>query len=187
MIPIFEQGDGRGIGLGLEKFLERFDEICAQKTAKDSDKAFGFIFYDFRDESIREVLNDQGVFARLDRLAGENLNLFYLHTGNVRTIRAFNAYFLNVLGIEERASLPCMVFFRVHDGKIKDVEVAQLEISNLHLAFPELYVAIERYRSALCASSSTPSHFIRWLKGGAQFISLEVFRAILREALDRLP
>jgi len=187
MIPIFEQGDGRGIGLGLEKFLERFDEICAQKTAKDSDKAFGFIFYDFRDESIREVLNDQGVFARLDRLAGENLNLFYLHTGNVRTIRAFNAYFLNVLGIEERASLPCMVFFRVHDGKIKDVEVAQLEIPNLDMAFLELYVAIERYRSALCASSSTPSHFIRWLKGGAQFISLEVFRAILREALDRLP
>lgn len=79
-----------------------------------------------------------------------------------------------------------MVFFRVHDGKIKDVEVAQFEISNLHLAFPELYVAIEQYRSALCASSSTPSHFIRWLKGGAQFISLEVFRAILREALDRL-
>jgi hypothetical protein len=184
MIPIFEQGAGRGIGHDLVTFLERFDEICDQKTANGSDKAFGFIFYDFRDETIRQVLSDDGVFARLDRLADENLSVFYLHAGSKEAIRSFNAYFLRALGIKERASLPCMVFFRVHDGKIRDVEVAQLEISNLHIVFHELYVAIERYRSPSCVSSSAPPHStIRWLKDGAQFISLEVFRAALGELL----
>src|SRR4051794_23909088 len=98
MIPIFEQGDGKGIGHGLDSFLVRFDAICREQLANDRAKAFAFIFYDFESD-LRKLLKDQGVFAQLDRLAGGNLSVFYLHSGRRGTTDQFNATFLSKLGI----------------------------------------------------------------------------------------
>ncbi|PPT76055.1 hypothetical protein XaplCFBP3122_11425 [Xanthomonas arboricola pv. populi] len=184
MIPIFEQGSGNGIGHGLQSFLRRFDEICVEHLAKGRAKSFAFIFYDFTDQAIREVLKNQGVFAQLDRLSGKELSVFYLHAGKKAAVDAFNAHFFDALGIKDQATLPCVVFFRLQEGAVEGVEIAQLENADLVHGFHELYGAIQQYLSASPAASIEPSRAIRWLKGGAKFLSIEVFRAALKKGFE---
>ena len=184
MIPIYEQGSGNGIGHGLSSFLGRFDEICLEHLNNGRAKSFAFIFYDFTDQAIRKILNNQGVFAQLDRLSGKELSVFYLHAGTKAGVEAFSAHFVRALGIEGQAILPCVVFFRVREGTIEDVEIAQLESADLIHGFPELFGAIQQYLSAKPAASGEPSHAIRWLKGGAKFLSIELFRAGLKKGME---
>jgi hypothetical protein len=184
MIPIYEQGSGNGIGHGLQSFLQRFDEISAEHLAEGRAKSFAFIFYDFTDQAIRKILKNQGVFAQLDRLSGRELSVFYLHAGTKAAVEAFNAHFFSALGVEGQATLPCVVFFRVQKGAIEDVEIAQLESADLLHGFHELYGAIQQYLSASPAASTEPSRAIRWLKGGAKFLSVEVFRAALKKGFE---
>jgi len=186
MIPIYEQGSGKGVGHGLSSFLRRFDEICAVHLTEGRAKSFAFIFYDFTDQAIRKILKDQGVFAQLDRLAGKQLSVFYLHAGTKAAVEAFNAHFLSALGVEGQATLPCVVFFRAQKGTIEDVEIAQLESADLVHGFHELYGAIQQYLSATPAAPTEPSRAIRWLNGSVKFLSVEVFRAALKKGFELL-
>lgn len=184
MIPIYEQGSGNGIGHGLSSFLRRFDQICTEHLSEGRAKSFAFIFYDFTDQAIRKILKNEGVFAQLDRLSGKELSVFYLHAGAKTTIEAFNAYFFSELGIEGQATLPCVVFFRIRESTIEDVEIAQLESADLIHGFSELYGAIQQYLSAKPAASAESSRSIRWLKGGVKFLSVELFRAALKKGME---
>jgi hypothetical protein len=56
MIPIFEQGPGKGMGHSLRSFHERFDKIYREHIHVGRAKAFAFIFYDFTDEHLRRLL-----------------------------------------------------------------------------------------------------------------------------------
>ena len=182
MIPIYETGTGNGIGHTIASFQARFDQICAEHLEQSRAKSFAFIFYDFLNRDIQQILRDQGAFAQLDRLSGRQLSLFYLHAGRRTAVESFNAHFLSVLGVKGEASLPCVVFFRVRDDEIVDVEVAELQSANLIHGFHELYVAIESYLK-LDTAAPPDSRTIRWIKGGARFISVEVFRSALRHLL----
>ncbi|GHT82869.1 hypothetical protein AGMMS49543_08640 [Betaproteobacteria bacterium] len=184
MIPIYEQGSGKGIGHGLQSFLWRFDEICTEHLARGRAKSFAFIFYDFTDQAIRKILKSQGVFTQLDRLSCTELSVFYLHAGTKAAVEAFNAHFFSVLGIEDQTMLPCVVFFRVQKGVVEDVEIAQLESTDLVHGFHELYGAIQQYLSTSPAASTGQSRAIRWLKGGSRFLSVEVFRAALKKGFE---
>jgi len=186
MIPIYEQGNGRGIGHGLQSFLERFDAICAEHLAKGRAKSFAFIFYDFRDQALRRILKKQGVFTKLDRLSGTELSLFYLHAGTKRAVNLFNSHFFSALQIDGQVTLPCVVFFRVHESQIEGVEIAQLESADLIYGFEELYGAIKHYLRAQPVTPPGQSRAIRWLRGGANFLSLELFRAALKKSLELL-
>lgn len=183
MIPIYEQGTGNGIGHGLKSFFERFDTICAEHVVAGRARAFAFIFYDFTDGPLRKILKNQGVFAKLDRLSGTDLSVFYLHTGTRHAVEAFNAKFLAALGVEGQATLPCVVFFRVHETQIQDVEIAQLDSSDLIHGFNELYEAIEKYLAAQPRTGGEPN-LLKWVKSSSSFIGLELFRAALKKALD---
>jgi hypothetical protein len=107
-----------------------------------------------------------------------------LHAGTKAAVEAFNAHFFSALGIEGQATLPCVVFFRVRKGAIEDVEIAQLESADLVHGFHELYGAIQQYLSASPAASTESSRAIRWLKGGAKFLSVEVFRVALKKGFE---
>src|SRR6266700_5291869 len=106
MIPIYEQGQGRGIAHGLDSFLDRFDAICQEHVTSKRAKAFAFIFYDFVDQDLRRILKNQGAFAQLDRLAGDDLSVFYLHMGRRDTVSKFNTAFLSKLGVIDKATPP---------------------------------------------------------------------------------
>lgn len=186
MIPIYEQAQGRGIGLGFDSFLRRFEEICQEHLDLGRAHAFAFIFYDFQDQALRRIINDHGVFAQLDRLSGENLSVFYLHAGTRRSVEKFNKVFLSILSVEDEAQLPCVVFFRYKENEIRDVAIAQLDNASLLHGFHELYGAIERFTTAAPAISAKRSRCLKWLAAGGGFVSLEAFRAALRWAFDSL-
>jgi len=182
MIPIFEQGPGRGIGHSLEGFVARFDEICLEHLKQKRALAFAFIFYDRSDETTRHLLHNQGVFTQLDRLSGTNLSIFYLHTGSERAVEHFNAGFLSLLGVEETARTPCVVFFRVESDRLEDIKVVSLDNSDLIHGFHELYEVIRHYIEGTLPTMK--GRYLRWMAVGGKFVSLEVFRAALRKVLS---
>ena len=117
MIPIFEQGSGKGISLDFGSFLKRFDQICQDHLHDQRAKAFAFIFYDFEDHDLKKLLKDQGVFSQLDRLAGSDVSVFFLHSSTKKsTIANFNSAFLSKLQIEN-ATLPCVVLFQAEERR----------------------------------------------------------------------
>ncbi len=183
MNPIYEQGTGNGIGHGLDSFLERFDSICAEHLAAGRARAFAFIFYDFTDNKFCKILKNQGVFAKLDRLSGTNLSIFYLHRGTKHAVKVFNDTFMKALGVEEQALPPCVVFFRVHEGQIEDVEIAQLDNADLIHGFNELYGSVEQYIKAQPRTAAN-STALKWFKNSSKFIGLELFRAALKKAFE---
>lgn len=190
MIPIFEQGKGKGIGHSFESFIEQFNTICRRYLAEKRVRAFAFIFYDFQDSALRRILKDLGVFAKLDRLSGTELSIFYLHVEpHVHNPRArdksrhaidkFNEHFLGALGVTEQVGLPCIVFFRVRDDEINDIEVVQLESGNLVHGFQELYSAVERYLAASPVAPASGPIALKWIKSGSKFVGLQMFSAAL--------
>ena len=185
MVPIFEKGQGRGIGYGLETFLQRFDQICAEHLAHERAKAFAFIFYDFLDEDLKQILKDQGVFTHLDRLSGDQLSIFCLHTDAEVAVRRFNREFLSRLSLNETTQLPCAVFFRLGVQGVTDVAVAQLDSADLMHGVLELYGVIQRYLEGAQEPESGRKH-IRWMKSAAGTVTMEALRAALRAAFDHL-
>src|SRR5260221_8764507 len=145
MIPIYEQGKGKGIGHTFDTFLSRFIEICEGQLEDGRSKAFAFILYDFTDKRIKEVLRNQGVFTRLDRLSGNELSVFYLDSDNKRLLYSFNDTFLKVFDVPQTRILPFVMFFKIINRDAKDVEIIELEQSNIMFAFNELYEVIENY------------------------------------------
>jgi hypothetical protein len=186
MIPIFEQGSGQGIGLDFGPFLKRFDQICQDHLHGQRAKAFAFIFYDFQDHDLKKLLRNQGVFTQLDRLAGSDLSVFFLHSYSKKsTIAKFNSDFLSKLQIEN-ATLPCVIFFKLKNDEIVDVLVAQLDSADLIHGFHELYQVIDRYVRSDVNDAPKQSRYIKWLKSGATFVSKEAFEAALKAAIDVL-
>lgn len=145
MIPIYEQGKGEGIGYGLDNFLSRFISICEQHKKDLRAKAFAFILYDFENEAIRKVLKLQGGFARLDRLSGRDLSIFYLHSGNRGIFRAFNEIFMGAFDLKKSYHLPLILFFNLEDGDVENVDVFPLQQDNLAFAFDEVFRIVEDY------------------------------------------
>jgi hypothetical protein len=185
VIPIYEQGSGRGIGHNVDSFLGRFEKICQEHKSEKRAKSFALIFYDFSDASIRAILKDQGVFAKLDRLSGHDISIFYLHAKHRGTVDRFNAELMAKLGLEN-VTLPCVVFFKLDKGGFSDVAVAELDSTDLIHAFPALNEVFVRYLADNNQPIRPTPKSIRWVTGAAKFISLEVVRGAIRSALGHL-
>ena len=183
MIPIYEQGHGQGIGYGIDGFMSRFDDICKEHVAEGRAQAFAFIFYDFNDHALRSILRNQGVFAKIDRISGKELSVFYLHNGTQDLVDRFNRKFLAMLGITEKTELPCVVFFKFKNDQIGDIKAVQLDNADIINGFGELFTAIERYLTGNSEQTAQP-RALKWLKASSKLISVEVFRAALRRGLD---
>ncbi len=174
---------GKGIGLSLESFSRRFSELCEQHLRDRRARAFAFIFYDFYDGDFRRVLEDQGVFTKLDRLSGDKLGIFYLHSGSKDTVERFNSRFAARVGLDGQLILPCMVFFKVKQTEITDLQAVNLESRGLIHGFDELRDAITHYISGTTSIASLEAKYWPRIKSGVRFIGIEVFRALLREVL----
>jgi hypothetical protein len=185
MYPIYERAMRSGIGLELESFIVRFEEICRQHVAQNRASAFAFIFYDFdSSEAIQSILGTFETFTELDRLAGRDLSIFYLNTGKKKAIKKFNSEFLDRLQLENTVNIPCVVFFKYAENGIYDIEIAQLDRLTLERGFHYLYVTIERYIEEGRNFDKTKSKSLKWLKSGIRFMSLETFKIILKEMLE---
>jgi len=181
VIPIFEQGSGKGIGHSADSFLERFQEIAVDHIESGRAKALAFVFYDFRDREFKKVLKNQGVFAQLDRLSGNELSVFYLHSGSDRLLKNFNETLMSALGVDKQAKTPCVVFCRVSSDGFTDISVARLDSADLIHGFHELYGVINAYISG--DKDQPEPKYISWVKGSLKFVSLESIKALVRGLL----
>ena len=139
MIPIFEQGKTQGIGHSYDSFIKRFQHICKEHLVSKRAHAFAFIFYDFENNSIRDILKSQGGFAELDRLSGKKLSVFYLNSDNPELIESFNYVFKYAFEVDENISMPFVMFLKF-DGEVEEVEdfkISVLEQNNYLFAFKE--------------------------------------------------
>lgn len=151
MIPIYEQGNGRSIGLSYDQFTMRFREICKQHLATKRAKAFAMLFYDFENEQLKKYLKKDG-FTTLDRLSGKDISVFYLHTKSSKDmIDKYNQQFKRVWEYDETISPPFMLFIKFNPevNKVVDFQCVILEQHNSIVGFTELYQAIENYKSTL--------------------------------------
>lgn len=165
MIPIFEQGKGNGLGHSYNTFLSRFVEICEEHLNNGRAKSFAFIIYDFHNKDIRNVLKNQGGFTRLDRLSGNTLSIFYLHSDNRRLITEFNNTFLGIFDIPvEKRTTPFVMFFNLSNGCVDNVNIIELEQDNIMFAFNDLYNIIEaNIKETEKSIHKTPNLFIKLL------------------------
>lgn len=115
---------------------------------------------------------------QLDRLAGDKLSIFFLHSGSQRTVDAFNQQFLSQLGIAETVMLPAVVFFKLKGNELTDIAVVQLDNSDLIHGSKELYDIVEKY-IADKITRANGSRTIRWFKSSVRFVSAEAFAALL--------
>lgn len=183
MHPIFEHGDGKGIGLTLKSFSNRFDVLCREHLDRGRARAFAFIFYNSNDEAFRKILEDQGVFAKLDRLSGAELSVFYLASGSKNSIDRFNSEFLARLEIRGELQLPCVVFFDLKDKHFTDTAAVPLDSPNLIHGFSELYGVIQEYMADSAKKPPIDVKSPQWIKSGLKFIGVEVVRAFLKDVL----
>lgn len=184
MIPIFEQGRGRGIGHSFGSFQKRFDEICRTTVEQDAKSVFAFILYDFNDDVIRTILKERDVFTKLDRLAGERLSIFFLHSGRRRVVKRFNTHALQALGITDDVTLPCVVFFRTENKHYIDVSIAALDVRSLVHAFSELDTVIRKYLAREATHSSGASalpQFVHWITSSIRFASREAASEFIKQ------
>ncbi|WP_090375230.1 hypothetical protein [Dyadobacter sp. SG02] len=154
MVPIFEQGKGQGIGYSYPHFLKRLIDICESHLSDGRAKGFALILYDFHDTVIRDILKSQGGFAKLDRLSGENLSIFYLHSNTSRRIEDFNKILLGAFGVAPKITPPLIIFFKMKSQEPTDVQIVQLYEDNKIFAFQELYDAVTENVSELDAENA---------------------------------
>jgi hypothetical protein len=160
------------------------EDICRGRHKDGKAGSFAFIFYDFLDTGIRKILKDKGVFAKLDRLSGDHLAIFYFHASSYQGTQRFNSAFLSALGLKESIHLPCVVFFKLGESGFTDVAVATLDNTDLIHGFHELYGIIERYLAAQSLKSPAGLKFVRWDKATVQSISLEALRIAFKIFLN---
>jgi hypothetical protein len=184
MNPIYEGSSGGGIGYNIREFSTRFDIICQQHLAAKRARAFAFIFHDLVDDSLRTILDDQGVFTKLDRLSGNELSIFYLKGATPKRVKAFNKEFLKTLGVAAKTTLPCVVFFKLTEDKVEDIKVVHLDQADLIHGFHELHEIIEEYIQGKAGFTAKGQRAVVWLKTGTKFIALEAFRTALKRVLE---
>lgn len=186
MIPIYEQGHGQGIGHSYESFLRKFIDICENHLESKRAKSFAFILYDFRNEQIKEILKNQGGFAKLDRLSGNELSVFYIHSDSKPLIKSFNQIFISAFEIEQKVELPFVLFFKVSDGDVEDVKIVELEQDNLMFAFQELYITIKTYIEDSKIFYQPKANKLIDLVGRVKRISVnELIKWVIEKGLDR--
>ncbi len=171
MIPIYEQGSGRGVGYNGKNFLNRFEEICLSHLEQKRAKAFAFIFYDFLDSDIKRILKDQGAFARLDRLSGDELSIFYIHSPHEAFVSDLNQKLIQKLQVHQEVTPPCVIFFKIADEGFSDISVAALNSPDLIHGLNELCEVVEHYIKNDREGMRTVA--VRWISGGAKFLSTE--------------
>lgn len=189
MIPIYEQGNGKGVGLMLDGFLQRVEAICAEHVKDGRARAFAIILRNANDRDLKRVLKDQGAYAKLDRLSGDKLSVFFVHTSSDEALTRFNQIIGSRIGVED-LRLPAIAFFKAgidEDGAaiLTDVEVVALDNVDIIHGLHELFRHIERYIEGMPSGSPKSSVGGKVVAAG-KFVSLEAFRAALREGLGLL-
>jgi hypothetical protein len=143
MFPVIQNNKEHGEGMDFGTFITRFDDIVSTHMETGRAKAFAFIFYDFYNENLWRILTDG--YQDLDRLSGKDLTIFDFNSTSREDIRNFNNVAANPYIIKEPLTLPCVVFFKVIDREVSEVQIVHLFENRLFSLFDELVKVISKY------------------------------------------
>lgn len=109
--------------------------------------------------TIRKALKDADGFNRLHDRTAKDVTLFYLYAEAVGFHwEDFNRRFMELLGIEEQAEIPCVVFFRVFRSTIETGAISHIDV---RVADPVLLVAeLERYVDEAVATLNSEGNLL---------------------------
>jgi len=179
MVPIEEKGKSSGIGYNYKPFLDRFIEICKNHLENKRSKSFAFIFYDFHNKEIRNILNSKSAFTHLDRLSGKELSVFYIDSKDKSIVEEFNYIFLGAFEIQKELTLPSVVFFKFDKDDVQDIQIVELTQAKKMFAFKELYSSIESYLKSSKEIVTPKRNILPELAEKAMKISIEKLIEIL--------
>lgn len=137
--------------MGYQEFVNEFIDICEQHVQNGRARAFAFIFYDSKQNTLYDALNSAGGFKSLNDASGTHLTIFYLNTEENKAVsRKFNKRFRKALNIQDIAHPPCIVFFRIHAGNLEDIEPHSINAEQKpHFVVTQLESTIRDYISRL--------------------------------------
>ena len=145
MVPIIEVKGAGPAGHDVGSFAEQVARVCSEHLAAGRAKAFAFVFSDFTDGITQDILTDPACNRELHRLSGSELTIFFLWAKMHRaTAENFNEVMMGKLGLPPDQKLPCLVFFRVEDGKARQIEVVSL-VEDWLRGYQVLRQAVERF------------------------------------------
>jgi hypothetical protein len=75
-----------GKSLNSNSFMDYILKVCDNHKNKGRAIAFAFIVYDFNDDTITKILNDENYWTSLDNISGHYLTVFYIHSKYINFI-----------------------------------------------------------------------------------------------------
>lgn len=159
-------------GYSFEDFESEFIKICNNHRREGKAIAFAFILYDFDNENIIKVLNDDDYWNSLNHISGDYLSVFSFHYKKKtrqkveRDISKQPTQYLTRVAISvspsessknlitryfgnTKVNFPAILFFQVNDEKVIDMYLAQLNETRIEESFLEIKKIINSAVNAL--------------------------------------
>jgi len=93
-------------------------------------------FYDNNDRSIWTTLKSKDILIRLDRVAGNDLSVFYFDFENNDLLKLYNDIFLYAFEISDH--LPIVLFFNMGLDEPSDTRIERLEYTDERFILTDL-------------------------------------------------
>ena len=159
-------------GYSFEEFEKEFINICNTHKKEGKALAFAFILYDFDNENVIKVLNDNVYWNSLNFLSGKYLSIFSFDFKKKvrkkieRDISEHPIQYITSISVavsptessknlitryfgNTKVTFPSILFFQVNDEKVINLYLAQLNETRIEESFLEIKKVIKSATDAL--------------------------------------
>ena len=166
MIPIYRFGPDRPEGYSVKSFRSNLIGICEAHREDKRATAFGLILHRSTDPAVSKVLSDRDYWVALDRICGNALSVFAIHSGALpqeywwpsqerADAKSHDQVASDLLAeyFENGVNLPALLFFQVKEERISSFMAVVLKAPSVEECFIELrdvlYLCAEAVRDDL--------------------------------------
>jgi hypothetical protein len=158
MIPIKLQSEKELTDISPNELQDKILEICKRYHSENRALAFAFIFFDFNNPSISEVLSNFKYWKALDTISGKYLTVFHFNYAeeyfaedlkrfegierrqmhNFGTDPAILSGIKNFIELDQNIKIPSILFFQTDGKKILDYFIIELKEERIEESFLEI-------------------------------------------------
>ena len=146
MIPVYQQGNGNEIGISIEKFHNALASIPVGKR-------IAILLRDFPNRAISNLFSTTGVFVELDRLSGDELDIYY--ADNDAISRSFER--VAKVNLPHRVGGGVYIVLATSLGELgfDNVEVHEIANANDITAFQNIFEIVRVYKDGHLQQSTS--------------------------------
>lgn len=114
------------------------------------------------------------------------MSIFFLHSDDRYFIERYNELFLHTFEIDPDRKLPFVLFFKLEEDDVTELEVVELEHHQLMHAFQELYTIIEnKIDQTQRNTKPIPTNkWIKWINYSKKIAVQELIKQIVKSSID---